>query len=216
MTTRAPSLAGQRFGRLVAVEVSPRKCSKSRTTFWVCRCDCGAERHVRRYSLLCGETKSCGCLHREIARAAGDRTRTHGRSKSSMYAIWDSMRQRCLNPKNGDYQNYGGRGITVCEQWASFECFVADMGERPDGMTLNRIDNDGPYSKENCEWATTKAQARNTRATRTLTMKGRSMPMVAWAEELGMSYNTLSARLRRGWPVSVALTAPIDARFSHV
>lgn len=134
---------------------------------------------------------------------------TRGKKWSPEYTVWHGMLQRCLNQKNPSYPRYGGRGITVCSAWrASFESFLADMGERPAGTSINRIDNDGPYSKANCEWATETEQQRNRRSNRPLTFRGRTQSLAAWAEELRIPYFTVHARLRRGWSVDRALSEP--------
>lgn len=122
------------------------------------------------------------------------------------------MLQRCTNPKKREWPRYGGRGITVCERWLVFENFLADMGERPAGMTLDRVNNDGPYSPDNCEWRSQLEQARNMSRNRILTHQGRSMCLAQWAEELGIAQGTLSARLGYGWSVDRALAEPVDHR----
>jgi hypothetical protein len=121
------------------------------------------------------------------------------------------MRQRCLNPKYPRYADHGGRGIKVCDQWASFETFLSDMGERPEGMTLDRIDNDGPYSPENCRWATPSEQARNRRDNRLITLGGKAQCLAAWARELTIPEHVLRHRLNRGWSDDRALTTPVRA-----
>lgn len=128
-----------------------------------------------------------------------------------LYHTWQQMKKRCSNPNVDGYENYGGRGITVCESWAaSFESFARDMGERPEGMTLDRIDTDGPYSPENCRWATHTTQGRNRRNNRLLTMDGRTMSMIEWSEETGIPKRTLQSRLNiHGWSVRDALTTPV-------
>jgi hypothetical protein len=133
----------------------------------------------------------------------------HGQSKTLIYAVWREMHKRCRNPKNRAFGDYGGRGIYVCPEWDDFRTFAADMGERPEGLTLERIDNDGPYSPENCRWATRTDQMLNRRSTRWLTHEGRTMTMRQWEKELGLSVSGLRYRLDRGWSLERTLTTPV-------
>ena len=127
-----------------------------------------------------------------------------------MYKVWLGMRQRCYLQSCRQFNNYGGRGIRVCERWKDFENFLADMGERPDGAQIDRIDNNGNYAPENCRWATQKQNMRNTRHNRLIEWRGETLPLAAWAERLGINERTFTNRLNRGWPLERAMTEPIN------
>ncbi len=197
------NIRGQKFGRLTALEPF---ANARRTLYWLCECDCGVTKLVQGTKLRSGHTKSCGCLRGEVVSGANT---THGLSASRTYEVYSGMKKRCLNQNSKSYADYGARGIKICDRWLhSFENFLADMGERPEGHTLERDNNDGPYSPENCRWATRQEQACNTRRNRFITFQGLTLTVDAWERRLRLRPNSVGQRLRRGWDAERALTAP--------
>lgn len=180
--------------------------SKYAKVGWLCRCECGTERPVLAHSLRKGFSKSCNCWRDEVASRLFV---THGQHGSYEYQSWQHAKDRCYNVNNQGYADYGGRGITVCDEWrSSFERFYADMGPRPKGHSIDRIDNNGPYSPENCRWANPYQQTRNTRRNVRITFNGLNLTLTDWAITAGIPYERLRSRMERGWPIDRALTEP--------
>lgn len=204
---RAPDETGNRHGRLTVVGRVFRHPTKA---YWECICDCGTTVVVRGDGLRGGGTSSCGCLRKERALAAVVK---HGRYKDSIYKIWKGINERCLNPRRKEFHRYGGRGITVCDRWHrgnpdGFENFLSDMGERPGELSIDRIDSDGPYSPENCRWATRKEQQNNRSSNRLFTFEGRTQNITQWSLELKIKSATVFSRMHRGKSIAEALGLP--------
>lgn len=190
-------LTGFRFGALVALRLGPKQ-RKTSGAWWLCACDCGTQKSLPASDLVAGKISSCGCQHRQRIGAASV---THGLSKSRTYSLWQAMRNRC----NRLNQDYSARGITYDKRWDVFENFLADMGEAPDGMSLDRVNVNGNYEKANCRWATKEQQANNTRANVYIEWGGKRQTRAQWERELGMRPTTLRSRLRAGWPMEKAM-----------
>lgn len=201
-------LTGQRFGRLTVVKRVENQISHGGTinVRWLCKCDCLREVVVRAKDLRSGRTQSCGCLHSETFTH-----KTHGLSNSRLCDIWNRIKQRCYNCKCNDFPYYGGRGITICDEWLHdfmlFYNWAISNGYR-DNLTIDRIDVNGNYDPSNCRWATNKAQQNNKRNNRLLTYNNKSQTIAQWADEYGMSYGKLYNRILRGWSVEKSLNTP--------
>lgn len=193
-------LVGQKYGRLTVLERAPNAVTgKSVKSMWLCQCDCGTTKIVQGSEMMRKgrPVQSCGCYGREQASL---RTITHGKSTTPIYAVWRGILARCLRPDHYAYPDYGGRGITVCDKWKSFEGFYEDVGDPPfPRACLDRVDNDGPYSKENTRWATYKQQANNTRQNIRCTIFGREQTLAEWADEYGINRTTIYYRWNAGW-----------------
>lgn len=173
---------------------------------WLCRCECGNTTIVRQTHLRQGVIKSCGCWNRE---ATGQRKRSHGMSRTTMYINWCGMIARTTNPKNSHYQWYGARGIKVCARWRSFNNFLADMGERPSpNHTIERRDNDGDYCPDNCYWATPRQQGANKSNNVLLTLGSETQCLAEWSRRVGLSESMLTLRRKRGWTDEQTLLTP--------
>lgn len=192
MSRRVIPKAGERFGRWVVIG-NPISI-KSRIHV-ECVCDCGGKATVASSQLRFGISQSCGCLRADQRLKHGAARRS---TRSSEYATWLQMRHRCRNPNDPAYHDYGGRGIQVCKAWEDFSQFLADMGQRPSGHSLDRINNDGNYEPSNCRWAPQSIQIRNRRNTRNITLNGVTMCLNDWAKKIGVSINRLQYRYERG------------------
>lgn len=208
-------LNGMRFGRFTVITQIDRPRGRS-GRWWLCKCDCGATRKNSTHSLMHGIVVSCGCKHREITRLIGFKNRRHGKTGSPAHNCWKRIRQCCLNPDCHKYHLYGGRGITVCDRWRdSFEAFYADMGDPPTAQhSIDRKDNNGPYSPGNCRWATRKEQANNTRLNHFLPLNNQLKTISQWADVIGIHQDTLWARLHNGWSITKTLTTPLHGKIT--
>lgn len=194
-------LTGRRFGRLVAQSLYGK--NKHRQNVWLCKCDCGRTSKVTAHNLLAGKTQSCGCLR------CGKRI--YGDTHKLLYGVYRQMKKRCLDESCPAYPNYGGRGISVCDEWLqknghlSFEKWALENGyER--GLTLDRIDNDKGYSPDNCRWVTRKVQSNNKRNNVLITFRGKTQNMTQWAEEYNLVPQVVIGRIQRmHWTIEEAL-----------
>jgi hypothetical protein len=200
-------LIGQKFNRWTII--SEPFLQKSHHPLISCKCDCGTVKNVYLTHLTRGLSKSCGCLKKELA---GQQRIIHGMTKTREFKIWMKMRQRCLNSSDHAFKDYGGRGITVCDRWInSFENFYADMGDSPEGMSIDRIDNNKGYSPDNCKWSTDKEQSRNRRNNHMITFNEKTQCLTDWSSELGIKHHTLCVRLNKlNWSIEKALTTPLS------
>lgn len=195
--TKAMDLLSQRFGRLIVIEREGN--DKSGKTIWKCVCDCGQTTSVQGSSLKSGTIQSCGCLGREKLLEYGKTAAViHDMSRSSIYAIWTNIVDRCYNEKNPNYHRYGGRGITMCDEWRnSFEAFYHDMGERPSvNYSIDRRDNDKGYCKDNCRWATSQEQAANRQRSLYFEYKGERKLLIEWCRTLNLKYSLVYYRIK--------------------
>ena len=199
-------LTGKRFGSLVVIGRAP---TVKKRTMWECKCDCGKRVFKEAYSLKTGETKSCGCLRRD---SASINSRTHGMTKTALYKKFRGMVYRCENKRSKSYKDYGGRGIKVCPEWRHdymnfYEWSMAN-GYRK-GLTIERIDNDGDYSPENCRWATKIEQDNNRRTNHFITYNAETHTIAEWSRISGITPSAIYGRLKNGWSIERTLTEPL-------
>jgi hypothetical protein len=202
--TKQPSLPmiGRRFGKLIVISFS--HYHGTRQMYFV-RCDCGRTNLSNGTDLRGGKINSCGC-------GVIGRGFRHGGRKSSEYQSWCAMKARCENPKTSNFASYGGRGISVCERWKHFPCFLADMGSRPIGLSLDRINNNGNYEPSNCRWATSSQQSSNTRVNVFITNHGETHTAQEWARITGIDISTICKRVKAGWSEDDILREPTHVR----
>ena len=182
---------GQKYNFLTLVKFSHRE---NGTNFWIARCDCRTEKAFSVYDIYSGHTKSCGCFK---IKKMSDSHRTHGMTETREYRIWCSMRNRCNNKNNKKYKYYGARGIKVCDRWLeSFENFFADMGNCPEGFSIERKNNDGNYEPLNCKWASDMEQGKNKRGIRKVILNGIEIPKVEAERILGICHDSIGQKSR--------------------
>lgn len=200
-------LTGQRFERLTVIERRGRRGSRA---LWLCVCDCGNEITIDSNSLRTGNTRSCGCIRKEHSKRIGSANKMHGMFGTRLYMIWADIKRRCTNPNCDTYHYYGGRGITVCEDWKNnFQTFYdwAIAAGYRDDLTIDRIDTNGDYCPDNCKWSTWEEQENNRRNNRLVTYDGKTQTISQWAREYNIPYITLIKRLNSpDWNIEKALT----------
>jgi hypothetical protein len=213
--SRLVDLTGKSFARWTVIRRADR--SPGGQTRWFCRCDCGGEAVVQGAALRTGHSRSCGCLKVETTT---ERSTKHGHAHAAgatpTYRSWAAMIARCTNPKHDAYPYYGGAGIKVCKRWFKFENFLADMGEKPKGLSIERKNGRRNYEPSNCIWATHTTQMRNTRRNVVIEIDGVSKTMAEWLESSGLVRATVKDRLAAGWSFDLALSTPAGTMSQNV
>jgi hypothetical protein len=200
---------GRRYGNLVVLQRGSRN-EKRKLYSWICKCDCGNIKEIIGADLRNGNTLSCGCLSSRTSEH--NATKTHGLSKSLIYNVYRSMLDRCNNESTKSYKDYGARGISVCNEWLTFEGFYSDMGESyKQGLTIERINYDGNYCKDNCIWIPKRDQGLNKRNNKMVTYNGELVALVKICREKNLNCKTIKHRLNRGWDIEKALSTPIKS-----
>lgn len=205
---------GDKYGRWTLIHPDEKTDKK-----WICKCDCGTLKSVWLSNITSGKTKSCGCYGRE---ALSLRDYKHGGAKERLYHVWCNMRRRCYDPKNNRYQNYGGKGVKVCDEWQDYATFrewaystgyddKATYGK----CTIERIDVDGNYEPSNCTWKTIKEQCYNRTSNRYLSFNGKTQTITEWEKELHLPKDRIGDRLRKGWSIERALSTPLRYHYGN-
>jgi hypothetical protein len=196
-------LTGKKFGRWTVLEIGESIKGQRR---WKCRCECGVFLDVMGGSLRSGLSKSCGCLSRELTR---ERLTVHGMTDDPLFKVWKGMLSRCSNQNGKGFKNYGGRGIKVCARWRDFQAFFADMSPGyVKGLTIERKDNDGDYSPDNCEWIAKSLQSKNRRSVRLIETPLGRMTIADAAKKAGASWFAIHNRVKKNWPIDLILSPP--------
>ena len=207
-------MTGRKYGRLRVLSAAPDRILPSGKTerMCLCKCDCGAIKTIRAASLKNGNTKSCGCYRSKCSSERMRARAVHGLGGTKIYRVWKCMIDRCQNPNNKSYKNYGLKGVKVCAEWQDVAVFAewAHKNGYKDGLTLERVNNNRGYCPDNCIWADRYVQNNHTSRNHLLTYVGKTQTMAQWSRELGISYSAIKTRInRRGWPVEVALATPV-------
>lgn len=212
----AQSFVGVKFCRWTISEIMPER-NKYGAIIARCDCECGTKRIVMLCDVVRGDSRSCGCLGTDLRTKHGHRS---AGNQTGTYKTWSSMIARCTDENHAAFSRYGGSGILICSRWlgeSGFQNFLSDMGSRPSGKTIDRIDTGGGYNKDNCRWASSREQSRNRRSSRFLEFNGERRTVAEWSERNGIGYGTLRSRIVNGWTIEDALTTPTrrKAKSSH-
>ena len=215
MTQKNYCMIGKKYGRLTVLDIDVEKSKQTKRCYLICKCDCGITKSMRSDYVRRNHIVSCGCYSRELL----DKSRVkHGLSRHPLFKEWTGVKDRCYNKNCKQFKDYGGRGITVCDEWihdaAAFINWCLSHGYEKD-LTLDRIDNNKGYSPDNCRWTTRKIQANNTRRNHFITYKSETHTVHEWADKLHLNYSVLSHRLARGWSVEDAIETPIKTFERH-
>lgn len=200
---RTHNLIGQRFGRLVVIGLDDRNSKK---TYWVCQCDCGGIKSARSDCLLCGAVKSCGCMKKEQDKKNLTANHSHKQSGTRLYRIWQGIKKRCNDVHDARYDRYGGRGISICDEWEqNFKNFFewAMHNGYDETLTIDRIDNNGDYCPDNCRWSTQKEQSNNRSTTIRITIGNATKSLKEWCSIFEIEYGTIIARYHSGKYTSI-------------